>query len=93
MKQELKQTYRQEKNMPETSFRAGPISATVWKNEAGEGVFSSVSLERRYKDKDGEWKSTKTLRVNDLPKAALLLNKAYEYLVLKEQAKDEEIAY
>jgi hypothetical protein len=84
-----------EKNLPETHFRAGPISATVWKNEVGEVSFSSVSLERRYKDKDGSWKSTKALRVNDLPKAALVLNKAYEHLVMKEKANNTEegIAY
>ena len=36
------------------------------------------------------WKSTASLRVNDLPKAALVLNKAYEYLVLRSTGMAEE---
>ena len=39
-----------------------------------------------YTDKDGNWKSTNSMRINDLPKAALVLNKAYEYLVIKQDA-------
>ena len=77
------------KNMPEKKFSTGAISATVWKNEGvskrGEATsFSSVSIQRRYSDKEGNWKSTSNLRINDLPKAALVLTKAYEYLVLKD---------
>lgn len=76
------------KNVPEKKFSTGVISATVWKNigvtKTGEQrEFRTVSLQRRYTDKNGTWKSTSNLRVNDLPKAALVLNKAYEYLVLK----------
>ena len=46
--------------------------------------FKTVSFDRRYMDKQsGQWKSTNTLRVGDLPKAAMVLQKAYEYLILK----------
>jgi len=76
------------KNMPEKKFSTGVITATVWKNQGvsknGEiREYRTVSLQRRYTDKSGVWKSTNSLRVNDLPKAALVLNKAYEYLVLR----------
>ncbi|MBW3023326.1 hypothetical protein KY308_04445 [Candidatus Woesearchaeota archaeon] len=85
-----------EKNKPEKKFRAGPITATIWKNstEDGEREFNTVSFERGYKDKNGEWKSTNSLRVNDLPKAAMVLNKAYEYLALgnKDNSEEEVIA-
>lgn len=81
----------EEKNTPEKRFSTGGINATIWKNsavnKAGEPVeFNTVSLQRRYKDKEGNWKSSTSLRINDLPKAALVLNKAYEFLVLKEDA-------
>ena len=39
-----------------------------------------------YKDKDGVWKSTNSLRVNDLPKAILVLNKAFEYISIKDDS-------
>lgn len=81
-----------EKNLPEKKFSTGAISATIWNNQAiqqktGEAVaYKTISLQRRYKDKTGEWKSTNYLRLNDLPRASLVLNKAYEYLLLKESA-------
>lgn len=76
------------KNQPEKKFRAGAVSATVWKN-AGKGTqsneqfeYRSVSFERSYKDPQGNWKTTNSLRINDLPKALLVLEKAYEFIAL-----------
>lgn len=81
----------EEKNLPEKKFSTGVISATVWSNKAVQkngqpAEYKTISLQRRYKDKTGKWQSTTHLRVNDLPKASLVLNKAYEYLVLRETA-------
>jgi hypothetical protein len=86
----------QEKNRPETKFRAGGISATVWQNnsqsKSGEAVsYRTISLDRNYKDKEGNWKSTSSLRINDLPKATLVLRKAYEHIVLKNNNGIEEV--
>ena len=76
-------------NIPEKKFSTGALTATVWENQgkSKEGLdvsFRTVSFQRRYMDKNGEWQSTNTLRINDLPKASLVLQKAYEYLVMKE---------
>ena len=76
-------------NIPEKKFSTGALTATVWENQGKnkEGLdvsFRTVSFQRRYMDKNGEWQSTSTLRINDLPKASLVLQKAYEYLVMKE---------
>ena len=74
-----------EKNTPEKKFRAGTVSATVWKNQSKEGnEFSSVSFAKGYKDANGEWQSTSHLNVNDLPKALVVIGKAFEHLSLKE---------
>ena len=79
------------KAMPEKKFSTGAISATIWKNngkskKTGEPVeFRTIQIDRRYTDKEGNWQSTNSLRLNDLPKASLVLQKAYEYLVLKGQ--------
>ena len=76
-------------NMPEKRFSTGALVATVWENqgkskEDAEVTYKTVSLQRRYKDPNGEWQSASSLRINDLPKASLVLQKAYEYLVFKE---------
>ena len=75
--------------LPEKKFRAGAISAAVWVNttlkDGQEVVFKTISLERGYKDKEGNWQNTQVLRTSDLPKVNVVLQKAYEYLVLKDQ--------
>ncbi len=82
-------------NLPEKKFRAGAISATVWKNHSerdGNVVeYRTVSLDRNYQDKNGEWNSTNSLRINDLPKATLVLQKAYEYITLKDGSEQEVV--
>jgi len=77
-------------NLPEKKIRAGAVSATVWLNKgktaAGEDTeYRTVAVERSYLDKEGKWQSTNSLRVNDLPKMAVVAQRAYEYLVLTEQ--------
>ena len=76
-------------NIPEMKFRAGAVTATVWSNvghrDGEETSYNTISLERCYKDKNNAWQNTSSLRLNDLPKAALVLSKASEYLVLNQQ--------
>lgn len=85
-------TIKQESgNIPEKKFSTGSLVATVWqnqgKNKDGTDVaYRTVSFQRRYIDDKGEWQSTSSLRVNDLPKASLILQKAFEYVVMKEEA-------
>ncbi|MFA6888974.1 MAG: hypothetical protein WC254_05770 [Candidatus Woesearchaeota archaeon] len=79
-----------EKNKPAKNFKAGAVRATIWsnltKNEDGtEGSYNTVALERSYKDKNGAWQTTSSLRANDVPKALLVLNKAYEFIALNEE--------
>ena len=76
-------------NIPEKKFSTGGLTATVWENQgkSKDGLdvsYRTVSFQRRYMDKNGDWQSTNTLRINDLPKASLVLQKAFEYLVMKE---------
>lgn len=79
-------------NGPEKKFVAGGISATVWANEKemnGSAVaVHTISLTRTYKDRDGQWKQSASMRINDIPKAQLVLEKAYEYLTLKVGAEE-----
>lgn len=79
-------------NLPEKKIRAGAVSATIWLNKgktaAGEDTeYKTVAVERSYLDKEGKWQTTNSLRINDLPKMAVVAQRAYEYLVLNEQDK------
>lgn len=77
-------------NKPEKKFMSGAVSATIWRNsqekDGKEFSYETISIERNYKDANGEWKSTNSMRVNDIPKATVVLNKAFEYLTIKEVA-------
>lgn len=76
-----------ENKLPIKRYRAGAISVTVFQNgreiNGKDFEFCSFQLQRRYKDKDGAWNNTSSMRLNDLPKAELLLRKAFEDAVVK----------
>lgn len=78
---------------PVKKFRSGGVSAAVFENlmdvNGAQVMRCSVQIQRTYKDKDGEFKHTSSFRENDLPKLALVAQRAYEYLTMKE----EEEAY
>ncbi len=76
---------------PEKKFRAGTISVTVWQNagkskKGTEVSFRTVSLQRGYQDSEGEWHNTSSLRTNDLPKVSVVLQKAYEYIIMNSES-------
>ena len=70
----------------EKKYKAGSVSATIWKNTGNrngkETEFYTVSLTRSYKKGDS-WQNTNSMRLQDIPDAILVLDKAYEYLRLK----------
>ena len=69
---------------PEKVLKAGSCFASVFVNEiVKDGTvrqMRTVAFAKRSLDKDGNWQSTTSLSVNDLPKAVLVLQKAFEYL-------------
>ena len=77
-------------NRPIKKFQAGAVSATIWENQDKSDpqvFYRTVSFDRTYKDKGGSWKTTNSLRTADLPKAQIVLKKAYEFLILKEDGE------
>ena len=78
---------------PEKTFKMGAVRASIFQNTAirngKEILFPKVVLEVRYRDKAGNWKGTNSLSLNDLPKAILALQKAYEYLMEKKAETPE----
>ena len=82
---------------PLKEFRAGAVRASVWRREVPTSdnartiVQHSVRIQKRYRDaKNGEWKDTEYYFQNDLPKLALVVRKAYEYVTLVETDDAED---
>lgn len=70
---------------PVAKFRAGQVSCAVWENDVATSdktvtVFKTT-LERRYKDGEGKWRSSGSLSRNELPLAMYCLQKAFEYVI------------
>jgi len=79
---------------PETVFKVGAVRASVFRNaivQNGQTVpLPKVVIEVRYKDKMGQWSGTNSLSLNDLPKAVLALQKAFEYLMEHKEPEPAE---
>ena len=75
----------QEKKGPERAFKAGGVRASIWSfsdtTRSGQRYErKKCTLERVYKAQDGSWKSTSSLDANDVPKAILVLSRAFAYM-------------
>ena len=69
---------------PVKTLRSGAVKALLWENESGTGrAFHSVTLSRIYKDGE-EWRETGSFRVDDLLDLALVAQRLYQWLKLKE---------
>ena len=81
---------------PEITFKVGAVRASVFRNvivKNGQSIpLPKVVIEVRYKDKTGQWNGTNSLSINDLPKAILALQKAFEYLMEHKQPETSENA-
>lgn len=70
---------------PEISFKCGSCEIAIFVNEInrnGKAVsIKKAVFQKRYMDQNGEWQSTGSLDVNDIPKAIFALSRAYAYLM------------
>ena len=78
---------------PLKKFRAGSVSCALWENEAevnGKTVtMLKASVERRYKDKDGNWKSSSSFGRNEIPLAIWCLQKAFDVIIEEQNVQPE----
>jgi hypothetical protein len=70
---------------PICKFKAGQVSAALWENEIpmnGKTVtVLKASVQRRYKDKNGEWQSSTSFGRNEIPLAIYCLEKAFQTII------------
>ena len=83
---------------PKAKFAAGTVSAALWENEVtsknGQQVtLPKATVERRYKDSDGTWKSTNSYSRNEIPLAIYCLQKAFEAMINSDKDGDEDTNY
>ena len=70
-------------------IRVGAVNVSIFENTIMKDdkilTIPKVVFQVRYKDKQGQWKSTSSLSVNDIPKAINALQRAYQILTEKDQ--------
>lgn len=71
---------------PVAKFKAGQVSAALWENEitaknGGKATVLKATVQRRYKDKDGNWQSSGSFSRNEIPLAIYCLQKAFEKII------------
>ena len=80
---------------PTAKFRAGNLSCALWENKAeidGRTVtMLKATVERRYKDSSGNWKSSGSFSRNEIPLAIYCLSKAFDYMI-ERQVEDTPVA-
>ena len=81
-------------NKPIKSFKAGAVKASVFENQntynGKQSTIFRIVIDKSYKDSNDKWQSTNSFSANiELPKAILVMQKAYEYCTsLKETANE-----
>jgi len=71
---------------PVAKFKAGQVSAAIWENEVTTKTGRQVTMlkatvERRYKDRDGQWKSSSSFARNEIPLVIYCLHKSFEHII------------
>lgn len=70
-----------ERRRPAHEVRLGRIKATVWANHHPEqGTWYSVSIQRRFKDGQGQWQSATSYGRDDLPLVAKVAEIAHTWI-------------
>ena len=75
---------------PEKEYRCGGISASVWSNDVEKDgrttVRHSISIQKRYRDENGNWQTAKSWFPEELGRLRLVIEKCMEYCMLQETA-------
>ena len=71
--------------LPVAKFRAGQVSSAVWRNQIqvkGKAItVLKATVQRRYKDKEGNWQSSGSFSRNEIPLAIHCLQQAFEKII------------
>ncbi len=74
-------------NRPIRAFRMGPLTLSVWENQTevdGRTTLRrSATIQKRFRDKGGEWRDTGTLFADDLLRLSVLAQRAAVWMELK----------
>ena len=72
---------------PIRRIQAGQVTCALWENAATvNGKLQTIlkaTIDRRYLDRDGQWKTSQSFSRNEIPLAIFVLQKAFEAMIDK----------
>ncbi len=84
--------------MPETTnnkpihvLRRRGVKVSVFENRSGDTIFHKITIQKIYRDESGAWKTTHSLGRDDLPIAQLLIGRAWEVVLDREDSRDAPV--
>jgi hypothetical protein len=81
---------------PIQKFSDGQVSCAIWENEVDvrgrQVVLLKASLERRYTDRTGAWRSSNSFSRREIPQAVYCLMRAYAMMTEHSLSEEEEDA-
>ena len=81
-------------NKPIWQMKAGSFFASIWENERNMGgklvKVREVSFQKRYRNDAGEYATSNRYQINEIPKAMVVLAKAYEQLLAESASEGGE---
>jgi len=76
---------------PAKTFRGGPVQASIWRSDSkrdGRMVAKhTIRLRKRFRQENGTYRDTVCFFPDDLPRVALVVQKAFEYITLREPGR------
>jgi len=79
---------------PEKRFQRGACSVSIFVNEIEKGRqvyrIPKAVFQKRFKGDDGQWHTTTSLDTNDIPRAILCLQEAFEHLTRSSNGDDRD---
>ena len=90
----LERNKMQGQTLPIAKFKAGSVSAAIWENEMrterGKGVILKTTVQRRYMDRNGQWKNSGSFSRNEIPLAIYCLEQAFAKMIEKQNEESTE---
>ena len=81
-------------NRPLARFRAGAVHAAVWENHIHNhgtpAIMLKASVERRFKDTNGQWRSSTGFSRSELPLAMHCLKQAFAFMIEHDNTRAAE---
>jgi hypothetical protein len=67
------------KNQPKEKFRIGNIEVAVWENVQKDSPSLSISIQKSYRDQNGDFKTTNCYFKNEIEVLVSLIKQAQKY--------------